>query len=62
MPLPARVVALADVYDALTSHRPYAPAVRPFEALYCMRHEMEGSFDTALYRRFVMLLSGAGLA
>jgi HD-GYP domain-containing protein (c-di-GMP phosphodiesterase class II) len=61
VPLHARAVALADVYDALTSTRVYAPAVRPFEALRIMRHEMEGSFDTALYRRFVMLLSGADL-
>lgn len=61
VPLHARVVALADVYDALTSNRVYAPAVSPFEALRIMRHEMEGSFDTELYRRFVMLLSGADL-
>lgn len=61
IPLHARVVSLADVYDALTSRRVYADAVKPFEALRIMRHEMAGSFDLELYKRFVMLLSGASL-
>ena len=57
----ARVVSLADAYDALTSRRVYAEAIRPLEALRIMRHEMAGSFDLDLYKRFVMLLSGAAL-
>jgi len=61
IPLHARIVSLADVYDALTSNRVYAGAVKPFEALRIMRHEMAGSFDLDLYKRFVMLLSGAAL-
>lgn len=61
IPVHARAVALADVYDALTSNRIYAPAVRPYEALRIMRYDMTGSFDAELYRRFVLLLSGAAL-
>jgi HD-GYP domain-containing protein (c-di-GMP phosphodiesterase class II) len=61
LPVHARAVSIADVYDALTSRRVYADAVRPFEALRIMRHEMHGSFDLDLYKRFVMLLSGAAL-
>ena len=61
IPVHARAVSLADVYDALTSRRCYADAVTPFEALRIMRHEMDGSFDLDLYKRFVMLLSGAAL-
>lgn len=61
IPLHARVISLADVYDALTSDRVYAGAVTPFEALRIMRHDMVGSFDLELYKRFVMLLSGAAL-
>jgi HD-GYP domain-containing protein (c-di-GMP phosphodiesterase class II) len=61
IPVHARAVALADVYDALTSNRIYAPAVRPYEALRIMRYEMAGSFDPELFRRFVILLSGASL-
>lgn len=61
VPLHVRAVSLADVYDALTSRRIYADAVRPYEALSIMRHEMAGSFDLNLYKRFVMLLGGAAL-
>jgi len=61
IPLHARIVSLADVYDALTSKRVYAGAVKPFEALRIMRHEMAGSFDLDLYKRFVLLLSGAAI-
>lgn len=61
IPLQARAVSLADAYDALTSRRIYADAVRPFEALRIMRHEMAGSFDLELYKRFVLLLGGAAL-
>ena len=61
IPVHARAVSLADVYDALTSRRVYADAVPPFEALRIMRHEMAGSFDLELYKRFVMLLGGAAL-
>lgn len=61
IPVHARAVSLADVYDALTSRRVYADAVPPFEALRIMRHEMTGSFDLELYKRFVMLLGGAAL-
>lgn len=61
VPLHARIIALADVYDALTSNRVYAGAEKPFAALSIMRHEMAGSFDLDLYKRFVMLLSGAAL-
>ncbi len=56
-----RALSLADAYDALTSNRPYAPAVTPFEALRIMRDEMRGAFDMDLYARFVLLLSGADI-
>lgn len=32
IPLPARIVSVLDSYDAITSHRPYAPARTPREA------------------------------
>lgn len=32
IPLPARIIAVADTYDAMTSHRPYRGALSPQEA------------------------------
>lgn len=32
IPLPARIIAVADTYDAMTSHRPYRAALSPLEA------------------------------
>jgi HD-GYP domain-containing protein (c-di-GMP phosphodiesterase class II) len=54
-----RAVAVADVYDALTTTRSYAPAMPPFQALRLMREEMSGHFDMDVYKRLVMILSGA---
>ncbi|MFP5220950.1 MAG: HD-GYP domain-containing protein [Acidobacteriota bacterium] len=58
IPLAAMAVGLVDVFAALTTARPYAAAVSPFEALRVMR-DMKGAFDTELFKRFVMVLSGA---
>ena len=43
-PLEAQIVAVADVYDAMLSHRPYAPARTPNEA----RQELERVAATQL--------------
>ena len=32
IPIEARIISVADVYDALTSDRPYRKAMSPFEA------------------------------
>lgn len=43
--LAGRIVAAADVFDALTSRRPYKKAFSIEEALRIMREEMTGHFD-----------------
>lgn len=45
IPLEARIVAVADVFDALTSERPYRRAYTAEEALEIMENEEEGHFD-----------------
>lgn len=45
IPLEARIVAVADVFDALTSERPYRRAYTVEEALFIMENEEEGHFD-----------------
>jgi putative nucleotidyltransferase with HDIG domain len=52
----ARLAGIVDVYDALTSERPYGPARRPFEALSLMKEEMPGHFDLPLLHRFIRFL------
>jgi putative nucleotidyltransferase with HDIG domain len=52
IPLHARVLALADVFDALTTDRPYRPAFSPHDALRMMREDSGRSFDPALFPVF----------
>ncbi|MFP4391240.1 MAG: HD-GYP domain-containing protein [Desulfohalobiaceae bacterium] len=56
IPLPARILNCCDVYDAITSDRPYAPAESPFQALKTMKQNMQGSFDVDVLRRLITLL------
>lgn len=61
IPMPVRIIAMADVYDALTSDRPYAEAMEPYEALTLVRHEMREELDMDVFKRFVSVLSGADI-
>ena len=45
IPLGARIICLADVFDALTSERPYREAFSPEKALDVMKYDMLNSFD-----------------
>jgi len=59
IPVYARVLALCDVYDALTSERPYAKALAPYKALTIMQEDMVGAFDPVLFKRLVYVLGNA---
>jgi len=50
-PLPARILRIADVYDALTSTRGYRSALPHERAIELMR--MEGQFDPQLFALFL---------
>ena len=52
----ARIAALADVFDAITTQRPYKPARSSVLALQLMRDEMEDKLDQEFFREFVLLL------
>jgi len=58
IPLEARIVAIADVFDALTSERPYKQAWPVHEAMAHIQGEAGRHFDPALVERFVPLLPG----
>ena len=53
IPLSARIVALADVYDALTLRRVYKPAMPPEEAHEIILGESGAHFDPAIVEAFV---------
>lgn len=59
IPMPVRIISMSDVYDALTTERPYAEAMLPYEALTLMRHDMREALDMHVFKRFVAVLSGA---
>jgi two-component system response regulator RpfG len=52
IPLPARIVAVADVFDALTSNRPYKRAWSFQDALKFIQSESGRHFDPACVRAF----------
>jgi putative nucleotidyltransferase with HDIG domain len=52
IPLLARIVAVADAYEAMTSHRPYRRALSPEEALARIRKESGAQFDPAVVEAF----------
>jgi putative two-component system response regulator len=56
IPLEARIVALADVFDALTSVRPYKKAWAPEDAMAHISAQAGQHFDPALARLFTPLL------
>ncbi|MEL7060812.1 MAG: HD domain-containing phosphohydrolase [Acidobacteriota bacterium] len=53
IPLPARVVAIADAYDAITSRRPYKDAVPHEEAVRRIRIDRGLHFDPTLVDAFL---------
>jgi putative nucleotidyltransferase with HDIG domain len=52
IPLGARIIAVADVYDALTSDRPYRKALPPFEARDYIINKAGKDFDPAVVDTF----------
>jgi putative nucleotidyltransferase with HDIG domain len=53
IPLEARIIAVADVYDALTSDRPYRKAMSPFEARDIIVKGSATEFDPKVVAAFL---------
>jgi diguanylate cyclase (GGDEF)-like protein/putative nucleotidyltransferase with HDIG domain len=56
IPLGARILAVVDCFDALTSSRPYRMALGRDEAIQVMRDQAGTAFDPAIVARFTELL------
>lgn len=60
--LHVRAVAVADIYDALTSERPYSKAMTSFEAMRIILKEVgAGRLDREVCTHFVQMLSAEGM-
>jgi putative nucleotidyltransferase with HDIG domain len=53
IPLEARIISVADVYDSLTSDRPYRKAMSPFDAKEIIVKGSGTDFDPAVVNAFV---------
>jgi len=53
IPLEARIISVADVYDSLTSDRPYRKAMSPFEAKGIILNGSSTDFDPRVVEAFV---------
>ena len=53
IPLAARIIAVCDAYDAMTSDRPYRRAMDPHAALAELRRSSGTQFDPAVVEAFV---------
>jgi diguanylate cyclase (GGDEF)-like protein len=60
-PLGARILAVADAYDAMTSARPYSPSLTGTEALAELRRVAGQQFDPTLVDRFCSMIAADGL-
>jgi HD-GYP domain-containing protein (c-di-GMP phosphodiesterase class II) len=58
IPLAARIVACADAFDAMTSHRAYRRAMRKDEALERVAAGAGGQFDPVVAETLLVLLGG----
>ena len=59
IPLQARIIAVADAYDAMTSGRPYRPARNPSEVLHEIEPGSGTQFDPEIVRIFMTLFEAA---
>jgi putative nucleotidyltransferase with HDIG domain len=58
IPIGARILAVADTFDAVTSVRPYRPPLRHFEALELIEAEAGAQLDPAVVAAFKVYCSG----
>ena len=58
IPQGARVLAVADMYDAMTSNRPYRHAVGPEVAIAELKRQTGYMFDPLVVSAFFQILSG----
>ena len=56
IPIEARLLAIVDVYDAISSRRPYHPAISHHQVVEILRSESEKRLDPDLLKIFINIL------
>ena len=59
IPFLSRVIAVADAYNAMTSHRPYREAMPPRVARLRLAQAVENQFDTSVVAAFEAILASS---
>jgi putative nucleotidyltransferase with HDIG domain len=62
IPLAARIIAVADAYNAMTSHRPYRDAMPSRVARLRLAQAVESQFDTTVVAAFEAILAASAEA
>ncbi len=58
IPINARIIALCDIFDALTSKRSYKPALTSFDALKLIKSDMSTHIDLKLLNSMILMFRG----
>jgi len=61
IPLEARIISVADVYDSLTSDRPYRKAMSPFDAKAIIEKGAGTEFDPMVVEAFLLAFRNGDL-
>jgi putative nucleotidyltransferase with HDIG domain len=61
IPMGARIIAVADSYDAITTDRPYQKGMKPSEALAILRKQADAKLDSDCVEAFAGILENDGL-
>jgi len=56
MPLGVRILAVADAFEAMTSHRPYRPALSPAQAIALLQEGMGKQWDAEVVEALLRVL------
>ncbi len=57
IPLESRIIALVDDYVAMTSNRPYRPAIKHDEAIKMIEEKSGQDYDPELVKLFLVLMN-----
>lgn len=53
----AKIVAVADVFDAITADKVYRKKEDPYKAMYCIVDELDSKFDREIVKKFLKVVA-----